>query len=475
MSSLRVRIALAYSVLVLGAMAAVGVAFSKRGASGLAPTLALVVLVAMGGSVVLAYLIARAVTRPLERLRVASRALASGSFSAVAAAGGGGNEVEELASAFNEMAARLQETMRSLQQERSRLEALLASSRDAIVVLDAAGSVRYLNAAASTLYGALEGRSFAEVMRDPELTALLRRVLAADVEAGPPGERDQTITLHIDERDAWVQATASPIAGGGGWAVLVVLHDVTEERKIETTRRDFVANVSHELRTPLAGIKAVAETLRDGALDDPAAARVFLGQVEAEVDRLVQLVEELLQLARIESGARSEMASVEPARVLAECVERFRPQAARASVELAAEVEPSLPPFEANASQLGQAVGNLIHNALKFTPGGGRVTVSAERTEAALLIRVADSGVGIEASDLSRIFERFYVTDRARAGRGTGLGLAIVKHVALAHGGTVRAESVPGRGSTFTISLPLAQAAGPATGDRETAQSSVAQ
>jgi len=455
-------------------MAAVGVAFSKRGEAGLAPTLALVVLVAMGGSIVLAYIIARAVTRPLERLRTASRALASGSFAGVAA-GGGGSEVAELASAFNEMASRLHETMRSLHQERSRLEAMLASSRDAIVVLDSAGSVRYLNPAASTFYGALVGRSLAEVMRDPEMTALLRHMLAAEQGDGPPRERGQTVTLHVDDRDAWVQATASPIAGGGGWAVLVVLHDVTEQRKIETTRRDFVANVSHELRTPLAGIKAVAETLRDGALDDPSAARVFLGQVEAEVDRLVQLVEELLHLARIESGAHAEMTAVDPARVLAECVERFRPQAHRASVELNIEAEPMLPSLEANAPQLGQAVGNLIHNAIKFTPAGGRVTVSAEGSEAALLIRVADSGVGIEASDLSRIFERFYVTDRARAGRGTGLGLAIVKHVALAHGGTVRAESVPGRGSTFTIALPLVQATGPETGDRRTAQSLVAQ
>jgi two-component system phosphate regulon sensor histidine kinase PhoR len=448
-------------------MAAVGAAFSHRGASGLAPTLALVVVVAMGGSLVLAYLIARAVTRPLERLRIAARALASGSFAGVAALGGG-SEVEELGSAFNEMAARLHESLRSLDQERSRLEALLASSRDAIVVLDADGAVRYLNRAASSLYHVVEGRSLAEVMRDPDFTALLRRMLAAYIgDRGAAQERVRATTLHIDERDAWVQATASLIAGGGGWALLVVLHDVTEERRLEATRRDFVANVSHELRTPLAGIKAVAETLRDGALEDPTAAREFLSQVETEVDRLVQLVEELLHLARIESGAEVAMAAVDPAAVLSDSVERFRPQAEREAVSLSLDLGDSLPVLSANAAQLGQAVGNLIHNALKFTPAGGWVRVSAESRGSALLIQVADSGTGIEATDLVRIFERFYVADRARAARGTGLGLAIVKHVAIAHGGTVQAESAPGRGSTFTIELPVLVAASETGSDDE--------
>jgi two-component system phosphate regulon sensor histidine kinase PhoR len=263
--------------------------------------------------------------------------------------------------------------------------------------------------------------------------------------------------IYIDHRDAWVQATASTIAGGGDWAVLLVLHDITEVRRAETTRRDFVANVSHELRTPLAGIKAVVETLRDGALDDTETAYAFLGQVDGEVDRLVQLVEELLQLARIESGAAVEMTPVDLRLIVVGCLDRFSPQAERAGVVLRMRAAESLPQIEANGAQLGQAIGNLVHNAIKFTPSGGAVTVSARTEGTDIRIAVSDTGDGIDAADLPRIFERFYIGDRARSGRGTGLGLAIVKHVALVHHGSVEAKSARGQGSTFTISLPMTQ------------------
>ena len=403
------------------------------------------------GAAALAVLIAGAVTRPLDRLRSAVRALAAGAFHQRVAAGGGA-EVSDLATAFNEMAERLRETVSTLAQHRSRLEALLAASADAIIALDEDGAVRYLNPAAEALFGAASGRPFVEVARDHELHALVRGVLA--------GGQRATATVHRHGSDAWFQATASPITGGGGWAALIILQDVSEIRRAETARRDFVANVSHELRTPLAGIKAVVETLRDGALHDSAAAEEFLGRVESEVDRLVQLVEELLHLSRIESGtAPMVMAEVAPRELLTGCVERFRHMAERAGVMLTLEAGDALPLIRADRERLGQAVGNLIHNAIKFTPPGGRVTVRAEQVGPDLRITVADTGSGIDAVDLPRIFERFYVADRARSGRGTGLGLAIVKHVVRAHGGTVTASSSPGRGSTFTITLPLAAGA----------------
>jgi two-component system phosphate regulon sensor histidine kinase PhoR len=242
---------------------------------------------------------------------------------------------------------------------------------------------------------------------------------------------------------------------------------MTEIRRAETTRRDFVANVSHELRTPLAGIKAVVETLRDGALEDREAAREFLGRVDAEVDRLVQLVEELLQLARIESGAAPPaMADVSVAGLLAMTVDRFRPQAERAGVTLAILDRPR-GRVRADPDRLGQAIGNLIHNALKFTPPGGQVTVGAMEADGAVRITVADTGSGIDPADLPRVFERFYVADRSRSRRGTGLGLAIVKHVVRAHGGSVSVESALGKGSTFTIELPRHRPGGMAAGRTE--------
>lgn len=426
----------------------------------------------------LAVVIAGAVTRPLGRLRRAVRELAAADFRRPPALSGhvpgGGVEVEELAGAFHDMAERLHQTVERLNQERSRLDALLAASADALLALDADGVVRYENPAAVALIGPAEGRPLLEVARHHELHDLVRTALQAGrraiatllLEPSTGWTKAEPVSMAplAPRHTLWVQATASPVAGGGGWDVLLILHDVTEVRRAEITRRDFVANVSHELRTPLAGIKAVVETLRDGAIHDPPVAEEFLGRVDAEVDRLVQLVEELLQLARIESGAELIMAEVDPGALLTGCVQRFAHMAERAGVALTLVLPPELPRLHADAARLDQAVGNLIHNAIKFTPPGGAVRVSAAADGDVLHIRVSDTGQGIDPADLPRIFERFYVADRARSGtghnwgrtRGTGLGLAIVKHVARAHGGTVAVESTLGRGSTFTITLPLA-------------------
>ncbi len=392
-------------------------------------TVLVAAVAAVAGAAVLARMIAGSVTRPLARLRRAARALAMGEVVPERPAGGGA-EVEALAAAFDDMGARLRENLATLAEERSRLEALLAASADAVLALDAEGVVRYENPAAVALLGPGTGRPFAEVARHHELSALAR--------AARGGQR-QTSVVRLDPREQWLEATISPIRGGG-WAALVILHDITESRRADTIRRDFVANVSHELRTPLAGIKAVVETLRDGAIHDPPVAAGFLERVDSEVDRLVHLVEELLQLARLESGAAMEMGEVEPRALLGRCVARFAHMAERGGVRLTLAEGPPLPPITADAARLEQAAGNLIHNAIKFTPPGGSITVRAERASGRLRISVADTGSGIDPADLPRIFERFYVADRARSGSGTGLGLAIVKHVARAHGGTASAS-----------------------------------
>jgi two-component system phosphate regulon sensor histidine kinase PhoR len=360
--------------------------------------------------------------------------------------GGGGAEVRDLAAGFNDMAAQLRETVDALASEHSRLEALLAAGADGLLALDRIGVVCYLNPAAEALFGRGEGRSIAEAARNHELTMVVRKALAE--------QRSERAVVRLEPRDLWLQAIASPIQGGGDWALLLILHDITEVRRAETTRRDFVANVSHELRTPLAGIKAVVETLRDGAIDDPDTAAEFLLRVDEEVDRLVHLVEELLQLARIESGtAPMVMTDVPPRDLLVACVGRFQHQAERAGVTLDLNV-PDLPQIHADPDRLGQAVGNLVHNAIKFTAPGGTVSIEATARFGVIEIRVSDTGSGIDPADLPRIFERFYVADRARSRRGTGLGLAIVKHVVRAHGGNITVESRLGAGSTFTITLP---------------------
>ena len=458
MRSLRSRIALAYVALIAIAMTVQGLVLVSSNVDVQTIVLSVVLtgVVTALVVVVLAVAIARTVTLQLERLRQVARALADGAFDERVDAGGGA-EVADLTGAFNDMAGRLSTTMTTVAQERSRLEALLASSEDALIALDAVGVVRYLNSTAAGLLGQATGRPLVEIARNHELSEFLQAagvVRRNAVQTGGAG-RHSSAPIRLSPMEVWVQATASPIIGGGDWATLVILHDVTEVRRAEIMRRDFVANVSHELRTPLAGIKAVVETLQSGAMEDPVVAAEFLERVDAEVDRLVQLVEELLQLARIEAGAELSMADVAPSQLLAACVERFRHQAERAGVRLSLDAPATLPTIRADAARLDQAVGNLVHNALKFTPPDGEVTVAAAQAGGNFQISVSDTGIGIDPADLPRIFERFYVVDRARAARGTGLGLAIVKHVALAHGGTVDARSTPGHGSTFTITLPL--------------------
>jgi two-component system phosphate regulon sensor histidine kinase PhoR len=451
MATLLSRLTIAYLVFVVPSVV-IAAAVSAHLGGGAAVYIAVFLVAALVTSLLLAWTVAREITRPLARLRAAFDEGANGASPHGTAISR--REMEDLAVTVDDMTGSLRQRMEALEQARSRLEALLASSQDAIAALDAQGSVRYLNPAAIALYGSVEGRSFAEVARDPEVTRLLRSVLPGRATSADGGSGN-TAVIHIDHRDAWVQVTASAIAGGGDWAVLLVLHDITEVRRAETTRRDFVANVSHELRTPLAGIKAVVETLRDGAFEDKEAAEQFLGQVESEVDRLVQLVEELLQLARIESATEIEMQAVDLHEILVACLDRYTPQAERAGVTLELDDAARLPAIQGNAAQLGQAFGNLVHNAIKFTPPGGSVTVSAAASDGTIRVAVSDTGAGIDPVYLPRIFERFYVGDRARSARGTGLGLAIVKHVVLAHGGTVQAQSILDRGSTFTVTLPV--------------------
>jgi two-component system phosphate regulon sensor histidine kinase PhoR len=256
---------------------------------------------------------------------------------------------------------------------------------------------------------------------------------------------------------------------GSGQVRLVILQDLTQIRRLEMVRRDFISNISHELRTPLASLKALVDTLRDGALDDPPAAQRFLNRIETEVDSLTQMVQELLELSRIESGqVPLRLVPTPVAEVVTPPVERLHPQAERAGLGLSLALPPGLPLVLADAERAQQVVTNLVHNAIKFTRPGGQVTVRAYAVEdegrepasarhrSEIVIEVVDTGVGIPADDLPRIFERFYKADRARSGGGTGLGLAIAKHIVQGHGGRIWAESVEGRGSKFYFSLPLA-------------------
>jgi len=390
------------------------------------------------------------IMRPLGRLTRAARSIASGNLAERVRPRPSG-EVGELADAFNHMAESLQELVAVVSQERERLIAVLNSSVDAVLAVDAEGRITFANQAAERLLARsqpdLVGKHFAWAMPDEEVIEALRA-------SREDGRRETRLVERANRQ--YFRVITTPIIGGGEWAALVVFHDLTDVRRVEQVRRDFVANVSHELRTPLASIKSVIETLEGGALEDEAAARDFLSRADAEVDRLVQIVEELLELSRIESGELPmSRERVEMASVLADAVERLRPQVEKQGLSLTVDIAADLPPIIGDAERLARVVVNLLHNAVKFTPSGGSVHVWAGLVESAVVVKVIDTGVGIAPEDLPRIFERFYKSDRARASGGTGLGLAVVKHIVEAHGGTVSAESEQGRGSTFSFSIPV--------------------
>ena len=419
---------------------------------------AVATLIAAGLVATVGIVVARRIAGPLDDLQWLARSVTAGRLD-VAVEPAATRELGELGRAFNAMTRQLGAFREEADRVRSRLEATLAGLTDGVVITDERGVVVRVNAAADrmlALGGApAVGQPFVQVSRDHELAALLRAALtAAD---GAP--RTATVEHGLSRRT--LEAAARRLTDAGEPLGLVVLRDVTELKRLEQVRREFVANVSHELRTPLASIKALVETLEAGAVDDPAVADDFLRRIVGEVDRLAALVDELLDLARLESGRVTlHPESLDPADLLGRAVARLRPQTERARLTLELAVPPALPPVRADRARVEQVLLNLIHNAIKFTPPGGTITVGAAEDDRMLRVTVRDTGVGIAADELPRLFERFYKADKARRSDGTGLGLAIAKHIVQAHGGTIWAESRPGEGATFGFTLPLAQPAG---------------
>lgn len=397
-------------------------------------------------SVALAALIAVPKLRMLAALEGQARAFARSDFAVRTPPGA--DSLSPLAVALNEAADAIGALVQRLGAERAQLETLLNASNDATIAVDAAGIVTYMNDSARALFAGPggPGRPFIEVVRDHDLNDVL-------IAAAARGERSVRVVPY-GAQQRWLQATAVPIRGPSPWAALAVFHDLTEVRRLDSVRRDFLSNVSHELRTPLAGIRAAAETLQEGAIDDPAAGREFLAHIQRETDRMTQLVEELLELSRIESGAAPmRFRQVDAAQLVRDAAARFAQQAQRARLDLRVDAPGEPLPVYGDPERLDRALGNLIANAIKFTPAGGCVTVGARADDGDVLLRVEDTGIGMEPAQQARVFERFYKADPGRGG-GTGLGLAVVKHIVLAHEGTVAVVSRPGRGSTFTIRLP---------------------
>jgi two-component system phosphate regulon sensor histidine kinase PhoR len=333
----------------------------------------------------------------------------------------------------------------------ARLETIVTGLRDGVLIIDDDLNIVSINPAACSQFMTdpvhAISRPLVEIARDYDLV----RIAEACIQRG--AGQDTPIDFRRAGRQFNVRV--APIDGPERRLAVVVVQDVTETRQLENVRKDFVANVSHELRTPLASIRLLVETLADGAIDDPDVSMVFLNRVVNEVDRLNELIEDLLDLGRLESGRlplKRSRVSVE--RIVSDAVERVHMQANDAQIRIVTEVDPSLPDLEVDISRMEQVMANLLANAIKFSPIGSEVLISAGFDDNGVWISVQDHGEGILPEDLPRIFERFYKSDRARISGGTGLGLAIAKHIVGAHGGTLSAESEFEKGSLFTVRLP---------------------
>ena len=336
----------------------------------------------------------------------------------------------------------------------AQLTALGRAVLEVIVIVDRDLRVTYATPGARSLFGATEtasGLSLITFTRSNELDQLAADALTTDPDS--TGVRDfLDRQIPIDDRPFRARA----VAFGSG--VVLALSDVSELQRLGRARRDFVANVSHELRTPLTSIRLVLDSLLSGAAHDPREVHAALRKIRVEIEALNQMAQELLDLAQIESGrALMRMVPTPVAQLIDKSVERLLPQAVRRSQTVSVEVAPDLVAL-ADVDQVSRAFGNLLHNAIKFTQAEGHIGVRARAADGDVVIEVADDGPGIPPADLPRIFERFFVGDRSRAGGGTGLGLAIAKHVVEAHGGRIWAESAgrPGQGAIFRFTLPSA-------------------
>jgi two-component system phosphate regulon sensor histidine kinase PhoR len=407
---------------------------------------------------VLAALVALWLNLPLRRLRAGVDRFGAGDLSHRLFVSG----IEEygaLAEAMNRMAAQLEERVRTITEQRNELEAVLAGMMEAVVVVDADDRLVRMNRAAGLLFGVnpeeVRGKALYRVLRDPDITNLVNRTRAGtdvvEAEIAPRVTGERILQAH---------GTHLPDDRGRPAGALVVLHDVTRLKKLETMRRDFVANVSHELRTPITSIQGFVETLKDGALVDPKNARGFLDIIAKHAERLNAIIEDLLSLSRLEretdlGETACERTPLRP--ILEAAIALCAPLAEARLIRVDLDCDSALQ-GRVNPALLEQAVVNLLDNALKFSESDTTTEVSARRDEASgeIAIAVRDRGCGIPAEHRPRIFERFYRVDKARSRTegGTGLGLAIVKHIAQAHGGTVSVESEVGKGSAFTVRIP---------------------
>ena len=430
------------------------------------PAAMVAVFALLGIGALLGLLASRRYAARVERLTAFSRRIASGDYRPISS-DPAGDALAELGGALNNMAQQLDRTIRSLAEERNRSAAFLASMAEGVAVIDDHERLVFCNAAFRRIFGLgaapTDGRPVIELIREPELLNIVRRALAgAEVETGEI-ERGTVTRQNFRATVSRLEPSGADKNGGPAGAALV-LHDISDLRRLERVRRDFVANVSHEFKTPLTAIQGFAETLLGGALEDEHHNRRFVEIIRNHSARLARLTDDLLELSRIEAGRTElERRAVGIQGIAAACVETMRPRLELGRLKLEMRLPAELPEVKADPRRLREILQNLLDNAVQYTPEGGEIWVEAEiaGSEAddsqQVVVTVGDTGIGIPQAEQQRIFERFYRVDaaRSREAGGTGLGLAITKHLVESHGGRIWVDSEVGIGSRFSFSLPV--------------------
>jgi len=408
-------------------------------------------LIITGLIVIMAILIINRSLRPLKDLTNAARSVSAGIYT-VSPVHESGDELGLLSQAFHQMTKKIQSDISELEMQAGKLNAVLARMSDGVIITDGDGKVILINPAARTIFHVdplrAPGASFAEIVRIHQVIQLWEKCEATS--------QVQSMTLDLGKDRVFLQCIIIPPDDTQSGFYLCLFQDLTKLRRLEMVRQDFISNVSHELRTPLASMKAIADTLQEGALDDHTNAKRFLTNMEIEIDHMTQLVNELMDLSRLESGTVQLNIETHAIKDLVDrVVERMNMQAKRAGLAISVKLGTHLPKIQVDGSLIEQVLINLIHNAIKFTSPGGIITISAKKQGEGGCFAIRDTGTGIEPELLGRIFERFYKADKARSTSGTGLGLSIARHTVEAHGGKIWAESKLGEGSTFYFLLPI--------------------
>jgi len=418
--------------------------------------------IALGGLIIavfaamLSLLVSRRLTLPIEQIRRWAESIARGEFQFRPPVSGS-EEIGALSESMNRMAVELRDRIDTVMRQRNEMEAVLSSMVEGVIAVDTEERLISMNQAAGVMFGCdpseAQGRSIQEVVRNTILHNFLKEALSRQ----EPVEKDIVLSSNGDQF-LNTHGTVLRDAKGKKIGALIVLNDVTRIQGLENIRREFVANVSHEIKTPITAIKGFVETLRDGTAKSPDDTERFLGIIEKHVGRLEAIIEDLLRLSRIEQEAEKEKTVLSEGRIeevlksaIQVCDLKAVAKKTRIKLSCAEDIGTKI-----NPALLEQAVVNLLDNAIEYSDAESKIEVEATQTDSEIIVSVHDQGQGIEKQHLERLFERFYRVDKARSRQlgGTGLGLAIVKHIAQAHGGHVSVDSVPGKGSTFSIHLP---------------------